>query len=178
MPPIRRPTAYLSPLLPGAISPHLAAPVRNSGEMAGTGQYRLNSLLMRLFPLTLFLWLFTIVGQSMAVPPPVYGWSLLWSDEFEGTKLDTSKWIYWLTGGRRDAVNTPTAVSVGGGVATISTYTSGGTVQTNPLTGEAVTAGFEFDLPMRFDSDLSGLTYATFDTLSTGGINLVEILNP
>lgn len=59
-----------------------------------------------------------------------------------------------------------------------STHTSGGTVQTNPLTGEAVTAGFEFDLPMRFDSDLSGLTYATFDTLSTGGINLVEILNP
>ena len=58
------------------------------------------------------------------------------------------------------------------------TYTSGGTVQTNPLTGEVVTAGFQFDLPMRFDSDLSGLTFATFDTLSTGGINLVEILNP
>jgi len=58
------------------------------------------------------------------------------------------------------------------------TYTSGGTVQTNPITGEAVTAGFEFDLPMRFDSDISGLTFATFDTLSTGGINLVEILNP
>ena len=57
-------------------------------------------------------------------------------------------------------------------------YTSGGTVQTNPLTGEAVTAGFEFDLPMRFDSDLSGLTFDTFDTLSTGGINLVELLNP
>jgi uncharacterized protein (TIGR02217 family) len=59
-----------------------------------------------------------------------------------------------------------------------STYTSGGTVQTNPIAGEAVTAGFEFDLPMRFDSDLSGLTFDTFDTLSTGGINLVELLNP
>lgn len=119
--------------LPGALSPHFETPLRNSGEMAGTGQYKLNSLLMRLFPLTLFLWLFTIVGQSMAVPPPVYGWSLLWSDEFEGTKLDTSKWIYWLTGARRDAVNTPTAVSVGGGVATISTYTSGGTHYTGMI---------------------------------------------
>jgi uncharacterized protein (TIGR02217 family) len=59
-----------------------------------------------------------------------------------------------------------------------SAYTSGGTVQTNPIGAEVVTAGFEFDLPMRFDSDLSGLTFDTFDTLSTGGINLVEILNP
>ena len=71
-----------------------------------------------------------------------------------------------------------TTITVAINSTAYGTYTSGGTVQTNPITGEVVTAGFEFDLPMRFDSDLSGLTYATFDTLSTGGINLVEILNP
>ena len=71
-----------------------------------------------------------------------------------------------------------TSITVAINSTAFGTYTSGGTVQTNPLTGEAVTAGFQFDLPMRFDSDLSGLTYDTFDTLSTGGINLVEILNP
>lgn len=71
-----------------------------------------------------------------------------------------------------------TTITVAINSAGFGTYSSGGTVQTQPITGESVTAGFQFDLPMRFDSDLSGLTYATFDTLSTGGINLVEILNP
>jgi uncharacterized protein (TIGR02217 family) len=71
-----------------------------------------------------------------------------------------------------------TTITVAINSTAFGTYTSGGTVQTNPITGEQVTAGFEFDLPMRFDSDISGLTFDTFDTLSTGGINLVEILNP
>lgn len=71
-----------------------------------------------------------------------------------------------------------TTITVAINSAGFGAYSSGGTVQTQPITGESVTAGFQFDLPMRFDSDLSGLTYATFDTLSTGGINLVEILNP
>jgi uncharacterized protein (TIGR02217 family) len=71
-----------------------------------------------------------------------------------------------------------TTITVAINSAAFSTYTSAGTVQTNPVGAEAVTAGFEFDLPMRFDSDLAGLTFDTFDTLSTGGINLVEILNP
>lgn len=64
---------------------------------------------------------------------PTNGWALIWNDEFDGTKLDTSKWVYWLTGARRDAVNTPTAVSVGGGAVTISTFTSGGTHYTGMI---------------------------------------------
>ncbi|RJG10907.1 hypothetical protein D3879_14595 [Pseudomonas cavernicola] len=59
-----------------------------------------------------------------------------------------------------------------------STYTSGGTVQTQPVAGEAVTAGFEFDIPCRFDSDLSGITFTTFDVMSAGGIEIIELLNP
>ena len=88
------------------------------------------------------IWTFLIVtllalaGAARAAAPPAYGWTLLWNDEFDGTTLDTTKWIYWLTGARRDAVNTPTAVSVGGGVATIATYTSGGTHYTGMISTE------------------------------------------
>lgn len=73
---------------------------------------------------------------------------------------------------------TGTTITVSINSTAYGVYVSGGTVQTHPRLDEPVTAGFEFDLPMRFDSDLSSLTFDTFDTLSTGGINLVEILNP
>lgn len=58
-----------------------------------------------------------------------------------------------------------------------STYTSGGTVNTRPQTDEAVTAGCHFDIPMRFDADLSGVFVAN-GVLSVSGVGLVEILNP
>jgi beta-glucanase (GH16 family) len=58
--------------------------------------------------------------------PPGTGWQMLWADEFNGTSLDTSKWNV-STGTRRDAVNTASAISEGGGNLTITTYTSGTT---------------------------------------------------
>lgn len=58
-----------------------------------------------------------------------------------------------------------------------SAYTSGGTVNTRPQSGESVYGGFEFDIPVRFDS--------TFDirplgrgVTETGTIEFVELLNP
>jgi autotransporter-associated beta strand protein len=54
------------------------------------------------------------------------GYYLVWSDEFNGASLDTSKWDYWLLGNRREAVNTTAAVAVTGGNLVISTYTSAG----------------------------------------------------
>lgn len=58
-----------------------------------------------------------------------------------------------------------------------STWTSGGTVQTWPLSGEAVTGGCEFDVPCRFDADLDA-TFSNLDIIDASGIAIVEILNP
>jgi beta-glucanase (GH16 family)/regulation of enolase protein 1 (concanavalin A-like superfamily) len=47
--------------------------------------------------------------------------------------MDTTKWRHWLPGARRDAVNSPSAVSVADGDLTISTYTNGGTHYTGMI---------------------------------------------
>ncbi len=66
-----------------------------------------------------------------AAPPP--GYRLAWSDEFEGTALDTNKWSYRQLGKRRDAVNVSDAVSVGGGYLSITTYSTNGTHHTGMI---------------------------------------------
>ena len=58
-----------------------------------------------------------------ATPPE--GYRLAWSDEFDGGALDTNKWSHWLSGKRRDAINTSNAVSVANGLLTITSYTEG-----------------------------------------------------
>ena len=63
--------------------------------------------------------------QSHAAPPS--GYVLDWSDEFDGSSLDTTKWNHRALGPRNDAVNTTSAVSVTNGALTITTYTEGGT---------------------------------------------------
>jgi beta-glucanase (GH16 family) len=55
------------------------------------------------------------------------GYGLVWADEFEGSQLDTSRWEHRFPGPRRDGVNVADAVSVGGGLLTITTYTESGT---------------------------------------------------
>ncbi len=57
---------------------------------------------------------------------PPAGYQLVWSDEFDGTELDMSKWSHRGLGPRRDALNVADAVSVSDGQLTITTYTSGG----------------------------------------------------
>jgi len=60
---------------------------------------------------------------SARAEPPT-GYYLVWSDEFNSTALDRSKWDYWLLGRRRDAVNVTNAVSVDGSHLVITTCTS------------------------------------------------------
>ena len=57
--------------------------------------------------------------------PPLAGYRLIWHDEFDGTALDTAKWMAY-AGARRDAQNSPDAVAVADGALTITTYTQDG----------------------------------------------------
>lgn len=56
-------------------------------------------------------------------------------------------------------------------------YTSGGTVNTRPQSGEAVTGGCWFDLPCRFNSKIE-VTATSADLRDCGGIDVIELLNP
>ncbi len=71
--------------------------------------------------------------SKTGLPPP--GYRLAWSDEFQGTSLDPSRWTA-LAGPRRDAVETPEAVSVANGLLTLTTYTEGGVHHTGFVTTE------------------------------------------
>lgn len=70
----------------------------------------------------LFVWLLPL---ALRATPPA-GYYLVWADEFNGASLDTTKWNIE-TGARREAINTPAAVSLNGSNLVITTYTSGGT---------------------------------------------------
>jgi beta-glucanase (GH16 family) len=67
------------------------------------------------------------VGAPVAAAAPTSLDVLSWSDEFNGSSLDSTRWAHRASGPRHDGVLTPDAVSVGGGVLTIKTYTEGGT---------------------------------------------------
>lgn len=71
-----------------------------------------------------------------------------------------------------------TTITVNINSSAFSAYTSGGTVNTNPQTGEVVKGGCEYDVPCRWDSDLSQITYENFEALGIGSMQIKEILNP
>lgn len=58
-----------------------------------------------------------------------------------------------------------------------SNYTSGGTLSNFPQTGEAVTAGCEFDLPCRFNSRID-VAHISANLREGGRIDLIELVNP
>ena len=67
-----------------------------------------------------------IPARASIVTDNPAGWQLTFNDEFSGTSLDAAKWSHRGLGPRKGGINTADAVSVGGGLLTISTYTSGG----------------------------------------------------
>ena len=70
-----------------------------------------------------------------------------------------------------------TTITVAINSTAFSTYTSGGVVHTRPQAGEAVTAGFEFDFPVRFNTTLPiGQDYPGYRAVD--GVELIELLNP
>jgi len=70
-----------------------------------------------------------------------------------------------------------TTITVAINSTAFSTYVSGGVVHTRPQTGETVTAGFEFDFPVRFNTAMPiGQDFPGYR--SVDGVELVELLNP
>src|SRR5580765_2269858 len=67
-----------------------------------------------------------LVAARPALATPPSGYYQVWNDEFDGSSLNGGKWSTF-TGSHRDAINTGSAIDVGGSVMTITTYTSGGT---------------------------------------------------
>ncbi len=81
-------------------------------------------------------------------------WNLTFNDDFSGSSLDGSKWANRYPGQRNSAVNTGDAVSVGGGLLTITTYTEGGTNYTGMIGSQGKfqqTYGY-FEARMKFHS--------------------------
>jgi uncharacterized protein (TIGR02217 family) len=77
-----------------------------------------------------------------------------------------------------------TITAVGGTTITVninstgfSAYTSGGTVNTRPQSGETVLGGCEFDIPCRFNSRID-ITHIAYAVRQSGDIELIELLNP
>jgi uncharacterized protein (TIGR02217 family) len=70
-----------------------------------------------------------------------------------------------------------TTITVNINSSAYTAYTSGGTVNTRPQSGETVYGGCEFDIPARFDSTV-GVGALSSDVRETDRIEIVELLNP
>lgn len=59
-------------------------------------------------------WLEAQLAAPHAAGPPTAEYKLVWSDEFDGTALDSTKWKHRYPGPRKDGFNDPSAVSLDG----------------------------------------------------------------
>ena len=67
------------------------------------------------------------IGDTLPSAPQGKAWKLVWHDEFDGTKLDESKWVYRPDGRRKDGWWDHKAVSLDGqGHLAIKTFQEGG----------------------------------------------------
>lgn len=85
--------------------------------------------------------------------------------------------------GRRGLITaiSGTTITVNINSTAFTTYTSGGQTNASPQAGETVRAGCLFDIPVRFNNDISDLSYLTrnpSDLIMGTDVSLVELLNP
>lgn len=74
--------------------------------------------------------------SAIAPAAPPDGYRLIWSDEFDGEKLDETKWSHRSIGPRRDGINVKEAVSLDGAGHLVITTTR---IETTNDAGDAVT---------------------------------------
>ena len=70
-----------------------------------------------------------------------------------------------------------TEITVAINSTAFTTYTSAGTVNTNPQTGEVVKGGCEYDIPCRFNSRIDVTSLAP-GVRESSQIEIIELLNP
>lgn len=70
---------------------------------------------------------------------------------------------------------TTTTITIDVDSTSFNTYTSGGVYHTVPQTGETITAGYEFDVPVRFMNDEMNISIDSFKTRTVQNLTLVEI---
>ena len=75
------------------------------------------------------------------------------------------------------AISAGVSITVAINSTAFSTWTSGGVLHTRPQTGEAVTAGCEFDLPCRFNSRID-IQHVSPDMREAGAIDIIELVTP
>ena len=73
--------------------------------------------------------------------------------------------------------NTGSSITVDLNTTEYATWTSGGTLNTRPQTGEPVKAGCLFDIPVRFATAID-IAHISRQHRETSQIDLVELLNP
>jgi uncharacterized protein (TIGR02217 family) len=72
---------------------------------------------------------------------------------------------------------TGTTITIAYNTSGFGGYSSGGVLNTNPQVGEAVTAGFEFDFPVRFNTSMPiGQDFPGHRAVDS--VELIEIMNP
>ena len=77
-----------------------------------------------------------------------------------------------VTGTVKVAVN---GVALGALAFAVNSATGAVTLSTAPAVGAVVTAGFEFDTPVRFDGDRIDVTLESFNAARVGAVALVEV---
>lgn len=70
---------------------------------------------------------------------------------------------------------TATTITIDVNSIGFAAYTNGGVFHTLPQAGEVITAGFEFDVPVRFLSDEMNISIDNFRTRTVQNLGLVEI---
>mgnify|MGYP001286597284 CR=1 FL=1 len=79
--------------------------------------------------------------------------------------------------GRITAISAGVSITIDIDTSGFSTYSSGGTLNTRPQNGEAVTAGCEFDLPCRFNSRID-IQHVAQNVREAGSIDIIELVTP